>query len=86
MGRGSSRDFGQVDWEHYVIAREFPGTFTAVEFREEYLRRFPTRPAGSILVSDYAVNSPQKTRNVPRFLERCNRATYCFIGLDGEPL
>ena len=79
----NSRDFGQVDWEHYVIARDFPGVFSSVEFREEYLRRFPKRAPGSILVSDYARNSPQATRNVPRFLERVDRAQYRHVGLSG---
>lgn len=74
------RDFGQVDWEHYVIAREFAGTFSRAAFTDEYARRFPDRPAGSVLVSDYAVNSTQRTRNVPRFLERVRPAEYRFLG------
>lgn len=37
-----------------------------------------------MLVSDYAVNSPQASRNVPRFLTRVDRGNYRFIGLGGD--
>lgn len=61
------------------------GWFTRAEFVKAYSVRFPTRPQGSIIPSDYVVGSyPKGAENHAKFLESDGRTgrryTYRFVG------
>lgn len=78
-------DLSPVQQEHYEVARDFDGLFSAKEFKQQYRERFPDRNKLSILPSDFSFNNMQKDREkYPSFLITQARSLYRFVGLDYE--
>ena len=79
----SVNDLSDVQHEHYLVGQTFSNTFNAEQFRAKYLEIYPSRNPTSILPSDFAYNNNQKAKeSYPSFLERLDRATYRYIGLN----
>jgi hypothetical protein len=70
--------------EHLEVARELDTerhgrAFSAREFKERYLQRYPTRAPGSIMPAGYSVPSSPSDRHYPKFLREANGG-YVFTG------
>jgi 5-methylcytosine-specific restriction protein A len=73
----------KVQMEHYLVSKSFSEAFSADDFRNMYLKRYPSRNPTSILPSDFAFNNEQKARDdFPSFLEKLDTATYRFVDLE----
>lgn len=67
--------------EHYEVARSFGSReFSRSEFRLRYGQEYPDRSPGSMIATDYCVNTnPKGAEALPKFLQRVGLGRYRMI-------